>query len=97
MKVIPLELPPFDGTEAIEVLRVWVDRDPVCQTQTQKFVIRPEPCEDPGEWGVLLVDIARQVAHAYAAAAEQQKEEVYSAVLETIKALFDAEWNNPTE
>ena len=94
MELIPLNPPEFDGEEAIEVLRVWLDRG--ARSQSQKFVVLPKISDDPGAWGILLVDIARQVANTYAASA-QQNGNTYPKVLNRIKELFDAEWGYPTE
>ena len=93
MKITPLDPPKFDGEEAIEVLRVWLDHG--TQSNTQKFVVRPKISEDPGAWGILLVDVARQVANAYAAS-EPTNDKIYSEVLYRIKNLFDVEWECPT-
>jgi len=94
MELTPLDPPHLDGEEAFEVLRVWVDRGP--QSKSQKFVVLPRISKDPGAWGILLVDIARQVANAYTAS-EPENKEIYSVVLNRIKELFDAEWNYPTD
>jgi len=45
---------------------------------------------DPALWGIVLVDIARNVANAYLP-------EVREAVLERILELFNKEWNRPTD
>jgi hypothetical protein len=70
---------------ATEVLRVW--SAPSCN---QQFVLRTS-WEDPGAWGLLLVDIARHAAQAYAREGQDPGQ-----VLDRIRALFDAEWNSPT-
>ena len=93
MNLIPLDPPEFDGEEATEVLRVWVDYGP---PKSQRFVVLPRLSNDPGAWGILLVDIARQVANAYAVS-EPQNDKIYSIILNRIKELFDAEWEHPTE
>ena len=94
MKLMPLDPPNFDGEEAIEVLRVWLDRG--SRSNSQKFVVRPRISDNPGAWGILLVDIARQVADAYAAS-EPHNNDIYSTVLDSIKELFDAEWGYSTD
>jgi len=47
--------------------------------------------DDPGAWGLLLVDIARRAAQAYARDGVQR-----ARALARIKELFDAEWARPT-
>lgn len=56
------------------------------------FIVKPI-FDDPGTWGMLLVDIAHHVAHAYDAVGSIKEEEV----LERIKEIFDTEWENPTD
>jgi hypothetical protein len=94
MELTPLDPPHFEGEEAIEVLSVWLDRDE--RSRSQKFVVMPKMLsDDPGAWGILFADIARQVAKAYAVS-EPQDDNTYSEVLNRIKVLFDAEWDYPT-
>jgi len=94
MKMIPLDPPTFEGHEAREILRVWLDCSPNDDAYN-KFVLLPKISKDPAAWGLILVDIARQVANAYAES-EPQNENIYSFVLNRIKELFDAEWDYPT-
>jgi hypothetical protein len=47
--------------------------------------------DDPGAWGLLLVDIARHAAQAYARNGVGRDQ-----ALARIKELFDAEWSRPT-
>ncbi|MDR3108508.1 MAG: DUF5076 domain-containing protein [Planctomycetaceae bacterium] len=95
MNLSPLDPPRFDGEEVLEILRVWLDRDPQSGA-TPKFVLLPKISSDPAAWGLILVDIARQVATAYAAD-EPHNEKIYSSILNRIKQGFDAEWEYPTE
>ena len=95
MNMIPLDPPTFEGYEAREILRVWLD----CSTNGDaynKLVLLPKISKNPAAWGLILVDIARQVANAYASE-EPQNEKIYSQVLNRIKELFDAEWEYPTD
>ena len=46
--------------------------------------------EDPANWGILLVDLAKHIAKSYA-------DESYNDVLVRIKEGFDAEWGSPTD
>jgi hypothetical protein len=83
-----LDPPPqaLSDPQASEVMRVWALPDQgqvVALTTTWK---------DPGAWGLMLVDIARHAANAYANDGMSRAE-----ALARIKALFDAEWNTPTD
>ena len=82
-----LSLPPIaENSAAVEVLRVWA-----VPGEGQEYSVRPI-WEDPGVWGLLLVDLARHVAYAY----EQQGMRGEDA-LWRIKEMFDAEWSAPTD
>lgn len=83
-----LELPPIAQTDpkAIEVLRVWAVPDGPNQ------VILRTTWEESGAWGLLLVDVARHAANAYAREGLDP-----NVVLARIRELFDVEWNNPTD
>lgn len=84
-----LPIPPSSqiSGDAAEVLRVWINAD-----RSMDVSLIPA-FEDPGAWGILLVDIARHVARAYASSGEGSEE----AVLEAIRELFTAEWESPTD
>lgn len=58
----------------------------------QDIIIRHDMWDDPGAWGLVLVDIARHVARAQAQAGADESE-VFSRILE----LFQAELDNPTD
>ena len=71
--------------ESVEVLRVWAVPDgPQQVTLITKW-------DDPGVWGLMLADIARHVAQAYAQGGVDR-----ARALARIKELFDAEWSGPT-
>lgn len=83
-----LELPPIAKTnpEAVEVLRVWaVTGGP------QQFTLRTT-WKDPGAWRLMLVDIARHVAKAYANEGKDP-----GVALERIHEFFEKEWASPTD
>lgn len=84
-----LPIPPSSqlSDEAAEVLRVWINSD-----RSMDVSLIPA-FQDPGAWGILLVDIARHVARAYADSGEATEEDTLSAIRE----LFLAEWDNPTD
>jgi len=94
MKQFPLDPPHFEGEEAIEILRVWLDDGP--QSACHRFALLPRISKDVAAWGLILVDIARQVANAYVTS-EPNNENIYLEVLSRIKEGFDAEWNYPTD
>jgi hypothetical protein len=75
------------GPESLEILRVW------SRSGDQIFVCRPDVWADPAAWGLLLVDIARQVAKGYC----EKHGGSPLAVLSRIKSGLDAEWGNPTD
>lgn len=49
--------------------------------------------DDPATWGLLLVDLARHVARIFEAETGMSEEEA----LQEIRAVFDAEWDRPTD
>jgi hypothetical protein len=71
--------------KSVEILRVWAVPDGPQQ------VTLITQWDDPGIWGLLLVDIARHAAQAYARNGEDR-----ARALARIKELFDAEWSSPT-
>jgi hypothetical protein len=83
-----LDPPPVASSrrEAIEVLRVWA-----APGEAQQLTLRT--CwEDPGAWGLLLVDVARHAARAY-----EREGRVAGEVIKRIREAFDAEWSSPTD
>jgi len=74
------------NTSAVEILRVWA-----APGSPQQITIRTA-WRDPGAWGLMLVDVARQVASAYA-----QEGQDPQLALARIRALFDAEWEKSTD
>ena len=83
-----LQPPPIAESEAkaVEVLRVWA-----APGSPQQLRLRTT-WKDAGAWGLMLVDVARHAAKAYAK--EGQDPEV---VLARIRQMFDAEWSSPTD
>jgi hypothetical protein len=82
-----LDLPPIavSHPKSVEILRAWADPDGPQQ------VTLITQWEDPGIWGLMLVDIARHLAHAYARQGVD-----HGLALARIKELIDAEWSGPT-
>lgn len=72
---------------AIELARVWAAGGRLNVTLATQI------WEDPANWGLMLVDLARHVSNAYASGPGGMSRE---GVLERIKSGFDAEWSHPT-
>ena len=72
--------------EAREVLRVWAEPN-----SPQQLTLKTT-WKDPGAWGLLLADVARQAARAYAEEGVSEAD-----ALERILALFRAELASPTD
>jgi len=83
-----LEPPPIAGsnTQAVEVLRVWA-----ATGQSQQVTLRTT-WKDAGAWGLLLADVARHAANAYANEGRNRAE-----VLGRIRQFLDAEFSRPTD
>jgi len=83
----PLAPPPVSDSEnSFEILRVWSEKD-----GPQQLTLLPT-WNDPGAWGLVLVDIARHAAKAYAHEGHDELQ-----ALNRIKELFDSEWLEPTD
>jgi hypothetical protein len=81
------ELPPLAAdSKAVEVLRVWA-----LPGRPQQLTLRTT-WKDPAAWGLLLVDLARHAAQAYAKEGNDP-----AIVLARIHAAFEAEWSAPTD
>jgi uncharacterized protein DUF5076 len=81
-------LPPdvIGREDATEVLRAFVVDGGLSIAFTRAF-------EEPEMWGLLLVDIARHAARAFARESEYSEEEA----LERILDMFEAEIQRPTD
>jgi hypothetical protein len=81
-------LPPdvIGREDATEVLRAFVLDGGLSIAFTRAF-------EEPDMWGLLLVDIARHAARAYARESEFTEEEALSRILD----MFEAELERPTD
>ena len=83
-----LEKPPVSREKgAFEILRVWGGKN-----LPQQYALNTT-WDDPGAWGLLLVDVARHAAKAYASTGGINEQEALS----RIKQLLDAEWGSPTD
>jgi hypothetical protein len=83
-----LDLPPLanENPEAVEILRVWA-----ASGSPQQLTLRTI-WNDPGAWGLVLVDVARHAAKAYEAEGRDPDE-----VLARIHEQWVLEWSNPTD
>jgi hypothetical protein len=83
-----LDPPPMALAEAdaVEVLRVWA-----APGRPQQLTLRTT-WKNPQAWGLVLVDLARHAAAAYATEGHDPQ-----AVLAAIRQFFDAEWLHPTD
>lgn len=84
-RALPIPPAALQSTRARELLRVWVIDEDV------PVVLDATIWDDPGYWGILLVDLARHAAAAYEATGKDGE-----AVLQRIKQVFVAEWDHPT-
>ena len=72
--------------QSVEVLRAWVADEGLHVALVQAF---PEP----ETWGVLLVDVARHAARAFAAEGMCSEADA----LRRMRAMFEAEWDRPAD
>ena len=81
-------LPPdvMDREDATEVLRAFVVDGGLSIAFTRAF-------EEPDMWGLLLVDVARHAARAYARESEFTEEEALARILD----MFENEIARPTD
>jgi len=83
-----LEPPPIATSNApsFEVLRVWA-----APGEAQEVVLM-STWKSPGTWGLMLADIAKHAANAYANDGYDREE-----ALSQIRHLMDAEFSDPTD
>jgi len=81
-------LPPnvIDSDDATEVLRAFVVDGGLSIAFTRAF-------DEPDIWGLLLVDVARHAARAYAQESEYTEEEALTRIVD----MFEAEIVRPTD
>jgi uncharacterized protein DUF5076 len=89
---LPGELspPPAAKTDprAREIARIWA-----AHGEQHAVLVADAWGEDPGPWGILLVDLARHVARAH----KQMYGRPETETLARIRELFDVEWETPTD
>jgi hypothetical protein len=81
-------LPPdvMNREDAVEILRVFVLDGGLSMAFQRAF-------EEPDMWGLLLVDLARHAARAYARESEYTEEDALSRILD----MFQSEIERPTD
>ncbi len=84
---LPIPAAASDDAEARELVRVWAAGG------NQHISLATGLWDDPAAWGIMLVDLARHVARAYARDSDAHPDEL----LRRIRAGFDAEWEAPTD
>lgn len=84
-----LPVPPAAESDlkAIELARIWAAGG------KQHVSLATGLWDDPGNWGIMLVDLARHVAAAY----QELEGRNPNYVLEQIKESFEAEWSVATD
>jgi hypothetical protein len=86
LEELPIPDVVLTASKKAEMARIWIaDGD-------QVVTLSPRLWDDPGEWGLMLVDVAKHVARAYESKGLRQ-----GATLERIRAAMDAEWSSPTD
>lgn len=83
-----LPIPPevLSSATQAEMARIWI------ADGNQVVTLSSRLWDDPGAWGLMLVDLAKHVATAYS-----ERGLNFEDALRSIRAAMDAEWSNPTE
>lgn len=72
---------------ARELVRVWAAES------AEHVTLASGLWDDPGAWGIVLVDLARHLANAYRQTHGMSEDHV----LRRIRECFEAEWSAPTD
>jgi hypothetical protein len=86
-KELPIPAAVAADERAIELGRIWAAGG------KQHVSLATGIWDDPANWGIMLVDLARHAANTYGASTGMTRE----AVLARIKEGLDAEWSHPTD
>lgn len=84
LRELPVPAEALEQNLALELVRVWAGGG------EQHVSIANNVWDDPANWGILLVDLAKHIAKSYS-------EENYDSTLARIREGFDAEWESPTD
>lgn len=83
---LPIPASVIAACKKSEMARIWLaDGDQVVALSSRLW-------DDPGTWGLMIVDLAKHVARAYEARGISASD-----ALAQIKSAMDAEWAHPTE
>lgn len=80
-----LPIPPAAVANGREIVRAWAADEKL------HVALASETWEDPGAWGIFLVDLAKHVANAFA-----ERGADHDDVLARVREVFDAEWTRAT-
>ena len=81
MFIKELKAPPLAHTEgAQEVLRVWAN-----DSSNQQIALQTQ-WQDPASWGLILVDVARHAAKAYAISGKYSESEAMQRIVVALRA-----------
>ena len=83
MRELPVPPAAESAAEAIELARVWA------ADGAQHVTLETGLWDDPGAWGLMLVDLARHIASAYDRAGTVSRVDAMA----RIREAFDAEWS----
>jgi hypothetical protein len=84
LKELPIPSNVLEQEWALELVRVWAAGG------KQHISVANGVWEDPANWGILLVDLAKHIAKSHS-------ETSYDDALGRIREGFDAEWGSPTD
>lgn len=70
-----------DASRAMEIARIWI------VDKRQQVVLSGNLWDHPAAWGLMLVDLAKHVANAYANQGHDRER-----VLARVREALDAEW-----
>lgn len=80
--------PVVEDPNAVAILGMWV----AGENQGLHVSLNPK-WEDPGTWGIALVDVIKHLAHAY----ENVQEIAPADTIRRIRELINKEFSNPTD
>jgi len=79
---LPIPEQALTDEQGFELARVWV------ANRAQHVSLRTEVWKDPATWGIMLVDLARHVARAYAQIEGRDQHEALDAIRQGMLAEF---------
>jgi hypothetical protein len=82
---LPIPASVVSAAQKAEMARIWI------ADGEQIVIISPRIWDDPGAWGLMLVDMAKHIADAYA-----EKGHDAQHALSLIKSAMEAEWESST-